>query len=254
MMPTLRHPIVFVHGLLGFDYLRLGRWRLACYWSTLPEAVKAASNRVFVAKVSPLGSVAERARQLKDYLDENCPRQQVHIVGHSMGGLDARYMISKLGMASRVLSLTTIATPHRGTPFADWGLRRLGPVFRAFFDLFGFSPRAIEDLSVAACRRFNDEVADASGVRYFSVGGQFESSWRTPAWHLSWRVIQQEQGANDGLVPVASAHHGEEFSLWDGNHISLINFTGPLARAIGCRSDRTPAYAGLLRRVAAAEC
>src|SRR5262249_5187529 len=38
----------------------------------------------------------------------------VHVFAHSMGGLDARYMISRLGMAKRVLSLTTIATPHRG--------------------------------------------------------------------------------------------------------------------------------------------
>src|SRR5262245_38584180 len=136
-MTALHHPVVFAHGLLGFDYLRLGPWRLACYWSNLPEAVRAAGNRVHVAKVAPVGRVAERAGQLKTFLDEHCPNEQVHIISHSMGGLDSRYLISKLGMASRVLSLTTIATPHRGTPFADWGLRRLMPVFGAFFDVFG---------------------------------------------------------------------------------------------------------------------
>ena len=151
-MPVLRHPIVFAHGLLGFDYLRLGPCRLACYWSKLPEKVRAAGNRVFVARVAPLGSIAERAGQLKAFIEEKCPHEEVHIIGHSMGGLDARYMISKLGMASRVLSLTTLGTPHRGTPFADWGLRRLLPVFGAFLNLFGISSRAFEDLSVASCR------------------------------------------------------------------------------------------------------
>lgn len=252
-MPTLRHPVVFAHGLLGFDYLRLGPWRLACYWSKLPEVVREAGNRIHVAKVAPVGSVAERAGQLKAFLDEHCPNEPVHIISHSMGGLDSRYMISKLGMASRVLSLTTIATPHRGTPFADWGLRRLVPVFSAFFDIFGISKRAVEDLSVAACRRFNDEVHDAPGVRYFSVAGQFESSWRTPAWQMSWHVINREQGANDGLVPVTSARYGEEFSLWEGDHVSLVNFPDPLAKLTGRWPDRTPGFAGLLERIATVE-
>jgi triacylglycerol lipase len=250
-IPVLRCPVVFVHGLLGFDYLRLGRWRLACYWSSLPDRVRAAGNRVHIARVAPLGSVRERAGQLKAYLDEHCPREPVHLFAHSMGGLDSRYMISRLGMASRVLSLTTLGTPHRGTPFADWGLRRVLPVFRAFFDMFGLTPRAIQDLSTAACRRFNDEVPDAPGVRYYSVAGQFESSWRTPTWLLSWNIIQKEQGHNDGLVPVSSAVYGEDCSLWQGHHISLVNFPAPLSRVTGRSLDRTPAYAGLLARLTA---
>ena len=48
------------------------------------------------------------------------------VIGHSMGGLDARYMVSRLGMAERVKSLTTVATPHRGSAFADWGVRHFG--------------------------------------------------------------------------------------------------------------------------------
>jgi triacylglycerol lipase len=250
-MPILRNPVVFVHGLLGFDYLRLGPWRLACYWSCLPDRVRAAGNRVHVARVAALGTVRERAGQLKAYLDEHCPREPVHLFAHSMGGLDARYMISRLGMASRVLSLTTLGTPHRGTPFADWGLRRVVPFVRRLSELFGRASRAIEDLSTAACRRFNDEVPDAPGVRYFSVAGQFLSSWRTPTWHLSWKIIHQEQGHNDGLVPVSSATYGEDCSLWQGDHVSLINFPAPVSRAIGRWQDRTAAYAALLNRLAA---
>ncbi len=250
MMPTLSRPIVFVHGLLGFDYLRLGRWRFACYWSNLPDAVRAAGNRVHVAKVAPLGGVAERATQLKAFLDEHCPDEPVHVVAHSMGGLDSRYMISRLGMGPRVRSLTTIATPHRGTPFADWGLRRLAPVFSIFLDMFGISRQAFEDLSVASCRRFNDEVLDAPDVRYFSVAGQFVSSWLTPAWQMSWHVINNEAGDNDGLVPVSSATYGQDTDHWQGDHVSLVNFPDLVAKATGRWRDRTTAYAGLLQRLA----
>lgn len=42
-------------------------------------------------------------------------------------GLDARYMISQLKPPGvSVLSLTTIATPHRGSAFADYLLTRIG--------------------------------------------------------------------------------------------------------------------------------
>ena len=47
-----------------------------------------------------------------------------------MGGLDSRYMISKLDMADRVLSLTTLGTPHRGTAFADWAVGKVEKVVR----------------------------------------------------------------------------------------------------------------------------
>jgi triacylglycerol lipase len=254
-MPSLRAPVVFAHGLLGFDYLRLGRWRIACYWSNLPESVRAAGNRVLLARVSPLGSVRERAQQLKSFLDEHCPNEPVHLFAHSMGGLDSRYMISRLGMASRVLSLTTIATPHRGTPFADWGLRRVRPVMQPLFDMFGCTPRAIEDLTTTACSRFNEEVPDAPNVRYYSVAGHFDLSWRTPIWQLSWRVISKEQGRNDGLVPVTSAIYGEHCSLWEGDHVSLVNFPDPLSRTRATRNwpDRTSAYAGLVNRLSRIE-
>ena len=51
-----------------------------------------------------------------------------------MGGLDARYLISRLGMADRVLSLTTLGTPHRGTSFADWGVSRLQRYLRPLLE------------------------------------------------------------------------------------------------------------------------
>lgn len=42
-------------------------------------------------------------------------------MAHSMGGLDGRYLISHIRPTEYVpLSLTSISTPHRGSPFMDW--------------------------------------------------------------------------------------------------------------------------------------
>ncbi|KAI8451378.1 triacylglycerol lipase [Phakopsora pachyrhizi] len=52
---------------------------------------------------------------------------EFNLLGHSMGGLDARYLISRLRPEKyRVKSLTTICTPHRGSPFMDWCMANIG--------------------------------------------------------------------------------------------------------------------------------
>jgi hypothetical protein len=42
----------------------------------------------------------------------------VHLVGHSLGGLVARYLVQRLGGDNRVESLVTLGTPHGGTLWA----------------------------------------------------------------------------------------------------------------------------------------
>jgi triacylglycerol lipase len=113
-----------VHGLLGYGQLKVCGWTIASYFSNIPEFLSASGNRVLVAQLSPTGGVAERATQLKLFLDREAPREPVHLLAHSMGGLDARYMISRLDMAARVLTLTTLGTAHRGTAFATRSLPR----------------------------------------------------------------------------------------------------------------------------------
>ncbi|HEV3258095.1 MAG TPA: alpha/beta fold hydrolase [Gemmataceae bacterium] len=250
VVPRLRSPIVLVPGLLGFDRLRLGHWTLVSYFSGLPEALSAAGNRVLTVSPSPTAGVAERASQLKAFLDRHAPGEPVHILGHSMGGLDSRYMISRLGMAPRVLSLTTIATPHRGSPFADWGVRRLRRLVKPVLDWFSLPGQAFYDLTTANCRVFNEQVPNAAGVRYFSVAGRYQGDWRRLEWQLSHRIVTKAEGPNDGLVSLASATHGESTEVWEGDHLSLVNWPNPVAQVCGHWRDYTPQYAGLVRRLA----
>src|SRR5450631_2499948 len=97
IIPKLRAPIVLVHGLMGFGRLRMGSWVLADYFHGIPEVLEKAGNRVLVPSLSLTDGIAERARQLKEFLDREAPHEPVHLIGHSMGGLDSRYLISRLG-------------------------------------------------------------------------------------------------------------------------------------------------------------
>ena len=249
--PKLRAPIVLVHGLFGFDRLQVFGWTLADYFPGIPELFRAAGNRVHVARLSPTGGVADRACQLKAFLDREVPSEPVHLIAHSLGGLDSRYLISSLGMAPRVLTLTTAGTPHRGTPFADWGLQRMEYVGKLFFDALGIPVQAFYDLTTSKCKAFNTATPDAPNVRYFSIAGQCEEKRLVPSWHVvSMPIVNQKEGPNDGIVSVQSATYGERVDVWEGDHLSLVNWSNPVDAARGARVDRAEAYAALVRRLA----
>ncbi|MER5811524.1 alpha/beta fold hydrolase [Streptomyces sp. NPDC002033] len=65
------------------------------------------------------------ARHLGRRVEELCERSgqdRVDLVGHSLGGLVARYYVQRLGGDARVRTLVTLGTPHDGTrvaPFMD---------------------------------------------------------------------------------------------------------------------------------------
>ena len=66
--------------------------------------------------------VQELAAQLAVHVDEVLAQAEathVHLIGHSLGGLVARYYIQKLGGAEKVHTCITLGTPHRGT-HAAW--------------------------------------------------------------------------------------------------------------------------------------
>src|SRR5262249_54237488 len=149
----------------------------------------AAGNRVLLPQLSLTSGVEERAGQLRDFLAREARGEPVHLIAHSMGGLDSRYLISKLNMAPRILSLTTIGTPHRGSPFADWGVRHLERIVRPLLDWFGIPQQAFYDLTTAKCRAFNEEVPDISSVRYFSVAGRHDGDWWSPEWHVPYQIV-----------------------------------------------------------------
>lgn len=238
-------PIVLVHGLLGFVRIGLGRFELKHYFPGIESRLETAGHRVRAANLSRTRGVKARALELRRFVRDAFPGERVHIFAHSMGGLDARYMISKLDMADRVLSLTTIGTPHRGSAFADWGIHKLGWCLRPIFHMFNMSPDAFYDLTTENCRRFNEEVKDVPGVRYYSIAGQRDRAALGPFWYLPWRIVYDREGPNDGVVSVNSARYGENCDVWDADHLNLVNWPSRSAKNL----DYSRNYLGLADRV-----
>ena len=239
-MSNLPAPVVLVHGIFGFGQLNAFGITLADYFRLIPAALRAAGHVVPTPpSLNPAASIAERAAGLKSYL--NSPAlagQRVHLVAHSMGGLDARYMIAKLGTADRVISLTTIGTPHHGSPVADVVLAGGFGNVDAVLGHLGLNVSGVRDLTTEAAARFNEEISEASGIRYQSIGGVFAPlrPFGLPLGVLGGThdFIKGRDGANDGLVSVASARFGQDESkwtfrgTWDGSHFRQINWGNDL--------------------------
>ena len=64
------------------------------------------------------GDLRKAAHELRDHVEELCEAtgaDKVHIVGHSLGGVIARYYVQRMAGSARVDTLVTLGSPHSGT-------------------------------------------------------------------------------------------------------------------------------------------
>jgi triacylglycerol lipase len=216
-----RHPIVFCHGMLAYSFLKMSLPEEANYLSPLGSFLRQRGLRVLFPEVPATSGVVERAASLREQI-LRWTDEPVNLIGHSMGGLDARYLITHLGMADRVRSLTTICTPHHGSYLAVWfqdNYRQRVPLLLAL-EALGFNVDGFRDCRPDVCREFNARTPDMPQVRYFSFGGEVQPARLTPFLRRAWTILTQVEGPNDGLVSVASAHWGEYLGTIHADHFA----------------------------------
>jgi triacylglycerol lipase len=229
MLPKLRFalldaPIVLAHGLFGFTRIGLGRLTVTSYFRGIPGAMEEAGNRVLVTRVPPIAGTEKRASRLADQIERAFPDQPIHLIGHSMGGLDARRLLANAEWQRRVLSLTTIGTPHLGTALADYAKLRVGRIYRLMTSL-GIDPQGCLDITRRAARRFHRLNPPPADIPCFSVAG--DPIHETVCWPLqrTSAALWELEGPNDGLVSVQSAlAFGTPLPLWPLDHLRQLNW------------------------------
>lgn len=117
------YPIVLLHGMGGFGKLEVGAIEVT-YFKGVVEDLTKNGEAVYVTIAPPYATSEVRAEAIAKQIDRILGRTgkaKVNLIGHSQGGLDARVIASPngLGYGDRVASVTTIATPHRGSKVAD---------------------------------------------------------------------------------------------------------------------------------------
>lgn len=265
-----RFPIVLCHGFSGFDTISLlpsgaaslFNWNVdpkariqhslghLNYWVGIKEGLSKIGANVLTARVPPYASIRERAKHLSQFLRTESPnfsndngKAKFNLIAHSMGGLDCRYLISKLKHEEyEIKTLTTISTPHRGSECADYIVRTLESN-NLTKDLI---PESLRDLTTLHAKEFNEKIKDSPNVSYFSYGARFTPHWynvfgptsqiiKSEIWknNKGAKRLDQLNMDNDGLVSVESAKWGKYLGTLDGvDHLDLINWTNRIRTGI----------------------
>ena len=224
------YPIILVHGFSGFN--RLGP--LEYFFRVIDALGDDGEEQVFAPALPPYNSVEARAPYLAAFLEEvlrETRARKVHIIAHSQGGLDARRVISGLGYAPHVATLTTVATPHHGTPVGDYILALPAGASDPVAKLLAWMIGAIDDpdndlpsddpgwqSDMEACARslsadgvaaFNAANPDPPEVEIFSIAGvsNFQRADRYCALSR-WGRLHRVDATDPLLYPTAAVLSG----------------------------------------------
>ena len=211
-----RYPVILVHGIAFRDKTFFFK-----YWGEIPSLLKKDGAIIFTGNQQAYGSIEANAKQLKMRVEEilkTTGSEKVNIIAHSRGGLEARFMISILGMDKKVASLTTLATPHRGSIMADYIIKNIHDrniiigVLDFYAKIIGDdSPESLNagiELTTDKMNEFNNTVNDSKQVYYQSYACAIDSNFFNPLWRKMFDIIAEKEGINDGLVSVNSAKWG----------------------------------------------
>ena len=266
------YPIVLMHGMGGFGTLEVGPLDVT-YFKGVVEDLTKNGESVFVTLAPPYATSEVRAQAVAEQIDEILARTgkaKVNLIGHSQGGLDARVLASPngLGYGDRIASVTTVATPHRGSKVADavLGMLKYLPanqvdaitdavlslVQKTAYEL-DTDPALREQLVLLSEKHmkevFNPKYVDDPNVVYKSYAGR--SNLRTGLFACEGSTypndptkldaaqpalvplaIFLEEGqlkVNDGLVTVESAKWGTFEQCVPADHLKEVGHLAPMA-------------------------
>ncbi len=239
--------IVLVHGILGFrNLVELGPVRLVPYFRDVARHFEARGDRVLAVELDKTAGIARRAGQLRDQIAAALaaggpldPARKTHIIAHSMGGLDSRFLLSPANPTPNDLpirSLTTIGTPHFGSPVADAVDNPHIPhivkdAIAVVLERFDISLDGLRDLRTDRCREFSESHPDRPGVDYSSIAGigrpGFIKTWLSFV-PLHAFISSQTHEDNDGLVTRSSSRWGTPVGEWLADHVDEIGYSLPV--------------------------
>lgn len=213
----MRHHIYLTPGMFGFarlasfDYFVHVEHGLARRFEGAGQEVA-----LHVVDVAPTASVRRRALRLAEVVEHTAGEDgAIHLLGHSTGGLDARLMASprvRLSSAGeepprwlpRLRSVTTMNSPHYGTPLASFFATAKGQ--RALYALSAFTvmglslgrrPLGVASMLIAMVGRADVAVGLELKLLDRAVDGLLEvlDDARSPEVHAFLDAIKGDQGA-----------------------------------------------------------
>lgn len=233
----LNYPVFMCHGYGAIgSVIKSGPMHDPCMEIRTHGVAAIAPNIV------PYARIETRAENWVELIEKFCNDQgyeKVNVVAHSMGGLDMRCALTNLGVADKVESLTTLATPHHGSSLADLVLKTPELVMEKLsemFDWFGDNmyPKtksdALGSLEQLTCSymqdTFNPNHPDVDGVSYYSYSAAVGKGTKhsiNPVLKFQNNQIFDKEGENDAFVSVESAKWGTHLKTVPLSHLAQMH-------------------------------
>ena len=187
---SLRHPVLLCHGFGAIGSLvRPSPLHDPCMW------MREHGLLAFAPNIVPYAPIEIRARSWTRIITELSQQHSIpkfNVIAHSMGGLDMRYALAHLGIGEKVASLTTIATPHKGTYLADFVhntpgalSERIGDIVDWFADNVYVKERndafgSVEQLTRKYVQEhFNPNTPNPTAIPIFPIPQRWEKAPKT---------------------------------------------------------------------------
>jgi len=237
----LRRPVLLCHGFGAIGNVgKKGLLHSTCMM------LRSHGILAFAPNIAPYARISTRAAGWAEALDrlvEITGFDKIHVIAHSMGGLDMRYAISTLGRHTHIKSLTTVSTPHYGTSLAGLTLstpEAIRDSLEGLTNWFGNNvyPEipsdvigALNELSPEYVEQtFNPENPDHPEVTYLSVTAACGKGTAAPINKMMVpfnKYIYEREGINDGYVATEKASWGREILRTSLSHPGQINLNLP---------------------------
>ncbi len=260
------YPVLLLHGMGGFRELDIAGIADVEYFNGIRDDLQARGEDVYSTEVSAFDTSEVRSAALTKQIDailKQTNKKKVNLIGHSQGGIDARVLASPNGFSygDRIASVTTVATPHRGSGVADFllGATSVVPdgladeIANAFTSLIqkvaydtkndtALRAQAIELTETFMKDEFNKKYVDDSRVTYESYAGRTNRQSGTgvcddaavpnqpkatdlaqaPLFPFAVYLEGGKGKANDGLVTVESSKWGTFVGCVPADHLKEV--------------------------------
>lgn len=233
----LKHPVILCHG-----YGALTSLVKPSPLFDIAILLRTHNVLAFAPNIVPYAKIETRAKNWVTRIEQITERldvKKVNVVAHSMGGLDMRYALSKLDIAYKIASFTTISTPHRGTSLAELSLRTPEAIrdkLADFLDWMGerIYPHTKSDAIASASQLtrpyvqeiFNKDIKNIPNIPYYSYSSAVGKGTTEPIRVIARyqnNYIFEEEGANDGMVSVESSKWGDHIKTSNLSHLEQMN-------------------------------
>lgn len=174
-----KNPIMLIPGIFAFDQIAT----IDMFYK-IPDAIESEGGTVYTAKVNSFDSSVMRGEELIAQMEDIIASTpwwkkkitKFNLMGHSQGGLTGRYVMAV--RPDLVASLTTLSSPHTGSPVADLMTDTFPPdtvqgeMFEAFANAVGDMVNLMSDNKKskadiqAMLSEFNAEGAAAFNATY----------------------------------------------------------------------------------------